>query len=114
MHSVNGHFKSWWKEAIVYQIYPASFCDTNGDGVGDLKGISNLDYLKDLGVDIIWLCPVYDGPQIDMGYDIANYQGIYPGYGTMEDMENLIQELHRRDMKLMMDLVINHMSSQHP
>ncbi|KAK2591697.1 hypothetical protein QQS21_010609 [Conoideocrella luteorostrata] len=104
----------WWKEASVYQIYPASFSDSNGDGIGDIPGIVNkLDYLKDIGVDVVWLCPIYESPQVDMGYDIANYRAIYPPYGTMGDVEELIQGLHDRGMKFVMDLVVNHTSDQH-
>ncbi|CEJ89538.1 Putative Glycoside hydrolase family 13 [[Torrubiella] hemipterigena] len=106
--------KKWWKEAVVYQIYPASFCDSNGDGVGDLPGItSKLDYIASLGVDVIWICPMYDSPQVDMGYDISNYEDIYAPYGTLQDMETLIKETHARGMKMMLDLVINHTSDQH-
>ncbi|QUC20487.1 uncharacterized protein UV8b_04728 [Ustilaginoidea virens] len=104
----------WWKEASVYQIYPASFCDSNGDGVGDLPGIiSKLDYLSNLGVDVVWLCPVYKSPQVDMGYDIADYRSIHPPYGTMQHVDALIRGLHDRQMKLVMDLVVNHTSDQH-
>lgn len=106
--------KKWWKEAVIYQIYPASFCDSNGDGIGDLPGItSKLDYLSSLGVDAIWVCPMYDSPQIDMGYDISNYEDVYPPYGTVHDMETLIRETHARGMRVMLDLVINHTSDQH-
>ncbi|CUM63805.1 uncharacterized protein PRCAT00001389001 [Priceomyces carsonii] len=104
----------WWKDASIYQIWPASYKDSNGDGVGDLQGIiSTLDYIKNLGVDIIWLSPMYDSPQDDMGYDISDYQKIYPKYGTMEDMDNLIKGVHERGLKLILDLVINHTSSEH-
>ncbi|KAK0719936.1 glycoside hydrolase superfamily [Lasiosphaeris hirsuta] len=107
--------RKWWKEAVVYQIYPASFNDTNGDGRGDVKGITaKLDYLKALGVDVLWVSPIYDSPQADMGYDISNYRDIYPPYGTLDDVDRLIQELRKRDMKLVMDLVVNHTSEQHP
>lgn len=106
--------KQWWKHATIYQIYPASFCDSNGDGVGDLQGIiSKLDYIASLGVDVIWICPIYDSPQVDMGYDIANYEDVYAPYGTLQDMEQLIRETHARGMKVMLDLVINHTSDQH-
>ncbi|ODQ79308.1 glycoside hydrolase family 13 protein [Babjeviella inositovora NRRL Y-12698] len=106
--------KTWWKDATVYQIWPASYKDSNGDGVGDIPGIiSTLDYVKDLGVDVIWLSPMFDSPQDDMGYDISNYEGIYPKYGTMNDMDNLIEETHKRGMKMILDLVINHTSSEH-
>ncbi|KAF4428943.1 glycoside hydrolase family 13 [Fusarium acutatum] len=104
----------WWKEASVYQIYPASFCDSNGDGIGDIPGIiTKLDYLKALGADVLWLCPVYKSPQVDMGYDIADYRTIHPPYGTLKDVESLISGLHQRGMKLVMDLVVNHTSDQH-
>ena len=107
--------QKWWKEAIVYQIYPRSFKDSNGDGIGDLPGIiQKLDYLKNLGVNAIWLCPVYKSPNDDNGYDISNYQDIMDEFGNMKDMENLLTETHRRDMKLIMDLVVNHTSDEHP
>lgn len=112
--TVDKRVKTWWKEAVIYQIYPSSFCDSNGDGIGDLPGIiSKLDYLKSLGVDAIWVCPMYDSPQVDMGYDIANYEDVYSPYGTLQDMETLIHETHARGMKIMLDLVINHTSDQH-
>ncbi|OCK80164.1 glycoside hydrolase family 13 protein [Lepidopterella palustris CBS 459.81] len=104
----------WWKESVVYQIYPASFFDTNGDGWGDVPGITKkLDYLKDLGVDIIWVSPIYKSPQADMGYDIADYEDIDPLYGTLADVDHMIKEIKARGMKLMMDLVVNHTSDQH-
>ncbi|KAH7398556.1 glycoside hydrolase superfamily [Pyrenochaeta sp. MPI-SDFR-AT-0127] len=104
----------WWKEAVVYQIYPASFLDSNGDGWGDVPGITQkLDYLKDLGVDVIWVSPIYKSPQADMGYDIADYEDIDPSYGTLGDVDNLIKEIKKRDMKLVMDLVVNHTSEEH-
>ncbi len=107
--------QSWWKEGVVYQIYPRSFNDSNGDGIGDLRGIINkLDYLKRLGIDIIWLCPVYESPNADNGYDIKNYRAIMPEFGTMNDMYELINAVHERDMKLIMDLVVNHTSDEHP
>src|ERR1700761_9402207 len=103
----------WWKESVIYQIYPASFCDLNGDGWGDIKGIiSKLDYIKNLGADIIWSSPIYKSPQADMGYDIADYKDIDPRYGSLADVDELISELKKRDMKLMMDLVVNHTSDQ--
>lgn len=102
-------------EEIVYQIYPASFKDSNGDGIGDLQGIiEKLDVLQDLGVTMLWLCPVYPSPMEDNGYDVADYMDIHPEFGTMEDMDRLIEEAAKRDMELMMDLVLNHTSSQHP
>ncbi|KAL6710335.1 hypothetical protein ACN47E_009281 [Coniothyrium glycines] len=104
----------WWKEAVVYQIYPASFLDSNGDGWGDVPGItSKLDYLKDLGVDVVWVCPIYKSPQADMGYDISDYEDIDPSYGTLADVDNLIKEVQKRGMKLVMDLVVNHTSNEH-
>lgn len=104
----------WWKNATVYQIWPASYKDSNGDGIGDIPGIiSTLDYVKNLGVDVIWLSPAYDSPQEDMGYDISDYESVYPKYGTMEDMDKLIDEIHKRGMRLILDLVINHTSSEH-
>ncbi|KAL2814022.1 glycoside hydrolase superfamily [Aspergillus granulosus] len=106
--------RAWWKESSVYQIYPASFKDSNGDGIGDIPGIvSKLDYLKALGVDIVWLSPILQSPQVDMGYDISDYYAIHPPYGTMEDVDKLIQGLHARGMKYVMDLVVNHTSDQH-
>lgn len=105
----------WWKQAVIYQIYPKSFQDTNGDGVGDLRGIiKRLDYLQDLGIDAIWLCPVYKSPGVDNGYDIADYEAIDPQYGTMADMEELISEAKKRGIRIVMDLVVNHTSDQHP
>lgn len=105
----------WWKESVIYQIYPKSFCDTNGDGIGDIPGIiSKLDYLKQLGVDAVWVCPMYPSPGYDNGYDISDYEAIDPCFGTMEDFDTLISELHARDMKLIIDLVVNHSSSAHP
>ncbi|KAF2838772.1 glycoside hydrolase family 13 protein [Patellaria atrata CBS 101060] len=104
----------WWKEQVVYQIYPASFNDSNGDGWGDVNGITEkLDYLKDLGVDIVWVSPIYKSPQKDMGYDISDYKDIDPMYGTLADVDRLIAELKARGMKLVMDLVVNHTSDQH-
>ena len=106
--------KQWWHGKTAYQIYPKSFLDTNGDGIGDLPGIiSRLDYLKDLGVDIIWLSPIYVSPLADQGYDIADYYGIDPRFGTMEDMDSLISEARKRDMYIVMDLVVNHCSDEH-
>lgn len=106
--------QKWWKESSIYQIWPASYKDSNGDGVGDIPGIIlTLDYVKNLGVDIIWLSPMYDSPQDDMGYDISNYESIYAKYGTMDDMNKLIEEVHSRGMRLILDLVVNHTSDQH-
>lgn len=104
----------WWKERVFYQIYPRSFQDSNADGIGDIQGIiSRLDYLKWLGIGAIWLCPVYDSPNADMGYDIRNYESIMSEFGTMEDFEQLVEELHKRDIKLVMDFVVNHSSDEH-
>ncbi|SDM01210.1 oligo-1,6-glucosidase [Halogranum gelatinilyticum] len=106
--------KSWWKEAVVYQIYPRSFNDSNGDGVGDIPGITEkVDYLDELGVDVVWLCPVYDSPNADNGYDIRDYRAIMDEFGTMADWEELLDALHARDMRLIMDLVVNHTSKEH-
>ncbi len=105
----------WWKESVVYQIYPRSFCDSNGDGIGDLRGIiGKLDYLKELGVDVVWLSPVYKSPNDDNGYDISDYQDIMDEFGTLADWEELLAGLHRRGIKLVMDLVVNHTSDEHP
>lgn len=105
----------WWKKAVIYQIYPKSFQDSNGDGIGDLRGIvQRLDYLEDLGIDAIWLSPVYRSPQDDNGYDISNYQDIDPMFGDIGDMENLIREAGKRNIKIIMDLVLNHSSDEHP
>ncbi|MFV5691628.1 glycoside hydrolase family 13 protein [Flavobacterium sp. LT1R49] len=104
----------WWKEAVVYQIYPRSFKDSNGDGVGDLKGIiSKLDYVKSLGIDAVWLNPIYTSPNDDNGYDISNYREIMKDFGTMEDFDLLLKEMHKRGIKLVMDLVVNHSSDEH-
>lgn len=104
----------WWKESVIYQIYPRSFMDSNGDGIGDLQGIiSKLDYLKDLGVDVLWLSPIYDSPNDDMGYDIRDYKKIMTEFGTMDDFDQMLEEIHKRDMKLVMDLVVNHTSDEH-
>lgn len=106
---------AWWKEVVVYQIYPRSFMDTNGDGIGDLRGIiARLDYLKTLGVDVLWLNPIYDSPNDDMGYDIRDYRKIMAEFGTMEDFDELLRQVHARGMKLVMDLVANHTSDEHP
>ncbi|KAE8829064.1 hypothetical protein PTNB73_05806 [Pyrenophora teres f. teres] len=106
--------RPWWKDGVVYQIYPASFKDSNGDGIGDLNGIiSELDYIRSIGVDVIWICPMYDSPQVDMGYDIRDYEDVYRPYGTVQDMERLIAETHARGMKIILDLVVNHTSDQH-
>lgn len=107
--------KAWWKEAVVYQIYPRSFQDSNGDGIGDLQGIySRLDYLKKLGVDVLWLSPIYQSPNDDNGYDISDYRKIMQEFGTMEDFDRLLLGIHERGMRLIMDLVVNHTSDEHP
>ncbi len=107
--------KAWWKESVVYQIYPRSFQDSNGDGIGDLRGIINrLDYLKELGVDVIWLSPIYQSPNDDNGYDISDYRAIMAEFGTMADFEDLLEQLHHRGIRLLMDLVVNHTSDEHP
>ncbi|WP_453992867.1 glycoside hydrolase family 13 protein [Bacillus nitroreducens] len=107
--------QAWWKEAVAYQIYPRSFMDSNGDGIGDIQGIiSKLDYLHDLGIDVIWICPVYKSPNDDNGYDISDYQDIMADFGTMADFDELLEETHKRGMKLIIDLVINHTSDEHP
>ncbi|MGK9185558.1 alpha-glucosidase [Priestia filamentosa] len=107
--------KKWWQDEIVYQIYPKSFYDTNGDGIGDLKGITaKLDYIKSLGVTMIWICPIFTSPMIDNGYDIADFEGINPEFGTMEDFDELLKEAEKRGIKLILDLVINHTSDEHP
>lgn len=107
--------KKWWKESVVYQIYPRSFKDSNGDGIGDIGGIiEKLDYLKELGVDVIWLSPVYQSPNDDNGYDISDYKAIMKEFGTMEDFDKMLSEAHKRGLKLVMDLVVNHTSDEHP
>ena len=110
-----GITRKWWKEAVAYQIYPRSFADSNGDGVGDLRGIrEKLPYLKELGVNLLWLSPVYDSPNDDNGYDIRDYRKIMAEFGTMEDFDALLAEAHANGMKLIMDLVVNHTSDEHP
>jgi oligo-1,6-glucosidase len=107
--------KVWWKECVVYQIYPRSFYDSNGDGIGDLRGITQkLDYLKELGIDVVWLSPIYKSPNDDNGYDISNYQDIMDEFGTLADWDVLLAEMHKRGIKLVMDLVVNHSSDEHP
>src|SRR3972149_3120392 len=106
----------WWQTGVIYQIYPRSFQDSNGDGIGDLAGIiQRLDYLSEaLGVDAVWLSPIYPSPMPDFGYDVADYCGIHPLFGSMADFDRLLAEVHRRDMKLILDLVPNHTSDEHP
>ncbi len=107
--------KAWWKESVVYQIYPRSFCDSNADGIGDLRGIiGKLDYLQTLGVDVVWLSPVYKSPNDDNGYDISDYQDIMDEFGTLADWEEMLAGMHQRGIKLVMDLVVNHTSDEHP
>ncbi len=107
--------KTWWKESVVYQIYPRSFYDSNGDGIGDLGGITEkMDYLKELGIDVIWLSPVYESPNDDNGYDISNYQGIMKEFGTMEDFDRMLDAAHTHGIRIVMDLVVNHTSDEHP
>ena len=107
--------KAWWKEAVIYQIYPRSFADSNGDGIGDLNGItSRLPYLAKLGIDVIWLSPVYRSPNDDNGYDISDYRDIMTEFGTMEDFDRMLDTAHRLGLKIVMDLVVNHTSDEHP
>ena len=106
--------KKWWKESVVYQIYPKSFKDSNGDGIGDIKGIiEKLDYLEELGVNVLWISPMLESPQDDNGYDISDYRRIYEEYGTMDDYEKMLSEAHKRDIRVLMDLVVNHTSDEH-
>jgi alpha-glucosidase len=105
----------WWKSAVIYEIYPRSFQDTDGDGVGDLRGIiTRLPYLIDLGVDAIWICPIFPSPMADFGYDVANYIDIDPLFGTLRDFDVLLAEAHRAGLKVLLDLVPNHTSDRHP
>ena len=105
----------WWKRAVVYQIYPRSFADSDGDGIGDLRGIiDRLDHVAELGVDVVWLSPVYPSPQNDNGYDISDYCDIDPVFGSLADFDELLAAVHERGMRLMMDLVVNHTSDEHP
>ncbi len=106
--------RKWWKEAVVYQIYPRSFKDSDGNGIGDLKGIiSKLDYIKSLGVNVVWLNPIYSSPNDDNGYDISDYRNIMKEFGTMKDFDELLKGLHQRKIKFVMDLVVNHSSDEH-
>ena len=105
----------WWRSAVVYQVYPRSFADSDGDGMGDLPGIiSRLDYLEDLGVDAVWISPFYSSPLHDGGYDVADYRSIDSRLGTMQDMDRLLREAHARGIRVLMDIVPNHSSSEHP
>ena len=107
--------QQWWKDSVVYQIYPRSFRDSDGDGIGDLRGIvEKLDYIQTLGVDVVWLSPVYKSPNEDMGYDISDYRSIMDEFGTLADWEELLEGLHARGIRLVMDLVVNHTSHEHP
>jgi alpha-glucosidase len=109
------HAHSWWQTGVIYQVYPRSFLDSNKDGIGDLPGIiSKLDYLRCLGVDAIWLSPIYPSPMADFGYDISNYTAIHPLFGTLEDLDSLLHQAHQRDLKLILDFVPNHTSDEHP
>ncbi len=115
MKTTENHIdRKWWKEAIVYQIYPRSFKDTDGDGVGDLRGIiEKLDYIKSLGIDAVWLNPIYASPNADNGYDISDYEAIMEEFGTMADFDEMLEGFHNRGIKLVMDLVVNHSSDEH-
>ena len=110
-----GDDPDWWRRAVVYQVYPRSFADSDGDGIGDIPGLTGrLDHLDELGVDVVWLSPVYRSPQDDNGYDISDYQDIDPLFGSLADLDALIEGLHTRGMRLVMDLVVNHTSDEHP
>ena len=109
------HSDPWWKHAVIYEIYPRSFQDSNGDGIGDLNGITQrLDYLQELGVDAIWIAPMYPSPQVDFGYDISDYQGVDPQYGTLADFDRLLAEAKQRHIRVILDMVLNHTSDKHP
>ena len=111
---MTGDFR-WWQQGIIYQIYPRSFMDSNGDGIGDLKGItSRLDYLNWLGIDAIWMSPIKQSPMVDFGYDVSDYRAIDPIFGTLADFDELLVEAHKRDIKIIFDFVPNHTSDQHP
>src|ERR1700677_639793 len=111
---INGYEPKWWKEAVVYQIYPRSFKDSNGDGIGDLPGItSKLDYLQKLGVNVIWLSPHFDSPNADNGYDIRDYRKVMTDFGTMADFDRMLAGIKKRHMRLIIDLVVNHTSDEH-
>src|SRR5271156_5079434 len=114
-HEAPSAGEPWWKHALIYEIYPRSFQDSNGDGIGDLKGITQrLDYLQSLGVDAIWLSPIYPSPQVDFGYDISDYENIDPQYGTLADFDHLLAEAKKRNIRIIMDMVMNHTSDKHP
>ena len=105
---------AWWKESIIYQIYPRSFKDSNGDGINDLQGIiSELDYIKSLGIDAVWLNPIYTSPNDDNGYDVSDYKEIMTDFGTMQDFDDMLEGMHQRGIKLIMDIVVNHSSDEH-
>src|ERR1700758_2844168 len=105
----------WWSNAVIYEIYPRSFQDSNGDGIGDLNGIAQrLDYLEALGVDAVWIAPMYPSPQVDFGYDISDYQNVDPQYGTLADFDHLVSEAGRHHIRVILDMVLNHTSDQHP
>lgn len=111
---INGYRRQWWKEAVFYQIYPRSFQDSDGDGVGDLNGITRrLDHLQSLGIDVIWLSPHFQSPNADNGYDISDYRAVMPQFGTMDDFDRMLAEIKRRGMRLILDLVVNHSSDEH-
>src|SRR6478735_5633048 len=112
--TANGYNRQWWKEAVVYQVYPRSFKDSNGDGVGDLNGITaQLDYLQGLGIDVLWLSPHYDSPNVDNGYDIRDYRKVMAEFGTMADFDAMLAGMQQRGMRLIIDLVVNHTSDEH-
>src|SRR5216684_4860999 len=113
-HAVDAEGHQWWQHAVFYEIYPRSFADSNNDGVGDLKGITErLDYLKELGVDAIWITPCFPSPQVDFGYDVSDYEQIDPTYGTLGDFDRLVSEGRKRGIKIILDFVVNHTSDQH-
>src|ERR1700756_2490842 len=113
--TANGEGSPWWQHAVFYEIYPRSFADSNNDGVGDLDGIaSKLDYLKELGVDAIWISPCFPLPQVDFGYDVSDYENIDPMYGTLADFDYLASEAKKRNIRIILDFVVNHTSDQHP
>ena len=113
--AANAEDHAWWQDAVFYEVYPRSFADSNGDGIGDLKGIeSKLDYLEQLGVDAIWISPCYPSQQVDFGYDVSDYENIDPMYGTLADFDHLVQAAKKRHIRIIMDFVINHSSDQHP